>query len=180
MHAQWLIRCIDGGTFLSLKLKSLLALTLAVIHGMLYRPTQSFHRYVSPVFPLALLSHLPLTLDATFALFLECIPCCLTCYSTDEHLSFSSTHDPAYNPQTSLLEGTAWSDTRSCQQTVHFSFHCLVTILLLGQNMRSRSAELYLWHFPFVLLWLPFLDRVQDIDCKSTSPMFPLSADNHF
>ena len=34
-------------------------------------------------------------------------------------------------------------------QTVHFSFHYLVTVLFLGQNMRSRSADLYLRHFPF-------------------------------
>ena len=66
--------------------------------------------------------------------------------------SFSSSHDSTYNPQTSLLEGTAWSDTRSCQQTVHFSFHCLVMILPLGQNTRSRSADLYLRHFPFCLV----------------------------
>ena len=36
------------------------------------------------------------------------------CYSMDGPLSFSSTHDPACNPQTSLLEGMAWSRARSC------------------------------------------------------------------
>ena len=51
---------------------------------------------------------------------------------------------------------------------------------LLGQNTRSRSANLYLQHFSFVWLWLPLLDRARDLDCQSTSPMFPLSVDNHF
>ena len=73
-----------------------------------------------------------------------------SCYSTEGPLSFSSTCDPACDPQTRLLEGMAWSHTKSCQRTVYFSFHYLVTILFLGQNTRSRSANLYLWHFPFV------------------------------
>ena len=72
-----------------------------------------------------------------------------SCYSTDGPLSFSSTCDPTCNPQTSPLEGTARSHARSCQWMVHFSFHCLVMILLLGQNTRSRSDDLYLWRFPF-------------------------------
>ena len=70
----------------------------------------------------------------------------------DGPLSFSSTCDPTCDPQTSLLEGMARSRARSCQQTVHSSFHCLVTVLLLGQNMRSRSTNLYLQHFPFCLV----------------------------
>ena len=35
-------------------------------------------------------------------------------------------------------------ELRSCQQTVHFSFHYLVTILLLGQNMRSLDLPIYI------------------------------------
>ena len=59
----------------------------------------------------------------------------------------------------------AWSRTRSYQQTVHFSFHYLVMIWLLEQNMRYRSADLYLRHFPF----LPYYDFLswtepEDID----------------
>ena len=61
-------------------------------------------------------------------------------------------HNPACDPHASLLEGTAWSHTRSCQQTVHFSFHLLVTVLSLGQNTRSRSDDLYLRRFPFHLV----------------------------
>ena len=93
---------------------------------------------------------------------------------------FPCTCDPACDPQTSLLEGTAWSYARSCQQIVHFSFHYLVTILFPGQDTESRSTDLYLQYFSFVLLWLPFLDRAQDIDCQSISLMFPLWTDNHF
>ena len=63
---------------------------------------------------------------------------------------FPPTCDPTYNLQTSLPEGTAQSHARSCQWTVHFSFHCLVTILFPGQYTTSRSANLYLRHFPFV------------------------------
>ena len=103
--------------------------------------------------------------DLMLQLLMPCFAATLSltftgCYSTNGPLSFSSTCDPTYNPLTSLLEGMAWSHTRSCQRTVHFSSHYLVTTLFLGQNMRSISPECPL----FILLWLPFLDRAWDID----------------
>ena len=72
------------------------------------------------------------------------------CYSTDGPLSFSSTHDPAYNPLTGLLEGTAWSHTRSCQQTVHFSYHYLAMILFLDRT-RDLDLPIYISDFPLGL-----------------------------
>ena len=73
--------------------------------------------------------------------------CCVdsSCYSIGGPLSF-------FLPHVTLQCALEETGTTLCQimpWLVYFSFHYLVTILFLGQEPRSRSTNLYLWHFPF-------------------------------
>ena len=69
----------------------------------------------------------------------------------DGPLSFSSTRNPAYDPLTSPLEKQAWSCTRSCYGWL-ISLSIILSRLSFLDKPRSRSANLYLQHFPFLLV----------------------------
>ena len=110
--------------------------------------------------------------------------CHARCYSTDGPLSSSSTRDPpAYPPpcpppcmqpldEPSRRNSMISHQIMPIDSTFLFPLPCHDC---LGQQPRSRSANLYLQCFPFIT---SFSDRAQGYRSANLYLMLPLSADN--
>ena len=77
------------------------------------------------------------------------------CYSMDRPLSFFLHTWPAWDPQTSPQGRPAWSHARTCHGWL-ISLSITLSQLSFLDRPRSRSADLYLQWFPFLLVATTF------------------------